>query len=394
MSIATRRRLLAATGAAVVAAPFLRLRPAHAAEFTYKYGNDMPVSHPLTTSVRKACTLIQERTGGRLEIKVFPNNQLGSATDMMGQIRLGGLDFVTMSGLLLATTVPLGAINGVAFAFKRMEDVWSAMDGELGAMVRKKIEGAGLVVFDRMFDNGYRQVTSSIKPVRTPDDLRGFKIRVPPSPLWVSLFEGLGAAPASINFSETYSALQTHVVDGQETPLLTIETAKLYEVQKYCALTNHMWDGLWMLANRKSFAALPDKLREVVAQTFRDAGVEQAEIVQLPYGCGHIDGMLNLLDRDLAMIYPTQLPWRVYELLRDRGYRFIEVPDLDEARDGMSINLVPLAPGLVVMPQGNRVTRAVLERAGVTCLEVEVDELMKGAGSIHCMTGVIHREAV
>ncbi|MFN8590832.1 MAG: arginine deiminase family protein [Thermomicrobiales bacterium] len=131
-----------------------------------------------------------------------------------------------------------------------------------------------------------------------------------------------------------------------------------------------------------------------VAQTFRDAGVEQAEIVQLPYGCGHIDGMLNLLDRDLAMIYPTQLPWRVYELLRDRGYRFIEVPDLDEARDGMSINLVPLAPGLVVMPQGNRVTRAVLERAGVTCLEVEVDELMKGAGSIHCMTGVIHREAV
>lgn len=281
MSIATRRRLLAATGAAVVAAPFLRLRPAHAAEFTYKYGNDMPVSHPLTTSVQKACKLIQERTGGRLEIKVFPNNQLGSATDMMGQIRLGGLDFVTMSGLLLATTVPLGAINGVAFAFKRMEDVWSAMDGELGAMVRKKIEGAGLVVFDRMFDNGYRQVTSSTKPIRTPDDLRGFKIRVPPSPLWVSLFEGLGAAPASINFSETYSALQTHVVDGQETPLLTIDTAKLYEVQKYCALTNHMWDGLWMLANRKSFAALPDKLREVVTQTFREAALEErAEVVR------------------------------------------------------------------------------------------------------------------
>lgn len=129
-----------------------------------------------------------------------------------------------------------------------------------------------------------------------------------------------------------------------------------------------------------------------VAQTFREVGIEQVEIVQLPYGCGHIDGMVNLIDRDLALIYPTQLPWRVYELLRARGYRFVDVPDLDEARDGMAINMVPLAPGVVVMPSGNPITRAALERAGVICLEAEVDELMKGAGSIHCMTGVIHRD--
>jgi tripartite ATP-independent transporter DctP family solute receptor len=281
MSITSRRRILATTGAAIVAAPFLRLRPAHAAEYTYKFGSDMPIGHPLVASVEKACRLVQERTGGRLEIRVFPNNQLGSSTDMLSQLRLGGLEFVTMSGLILANAVPLAAINGVAFAFKRMEDVWSAMDGELGAMVRKKIDASGIVVFDRIFDNGYRQVTSSTKPIRAPDDLRGFKIRVPPSPLWVSLFEGLGASPASINFSETYSALQTHMVDGQETPLLTIDTAKLYEVQEYCALTNHMWDGLWMLANRRTFMALPDKLREVVAQTFREAALEErAEVVR------------------------------------------------------------------------------------------------------------------
>jgi N-dimethylarginine dimethylaminohydrolase len=130
-----------------------------------------------------------------------------------------------------------------------------------------------------------------------------------------------------------------------------------------------------------------------VAQAFSDAGVEQVEIVQLPYGCGHLDGMLNIIDRDLALIYPTQLPWRVYELLRARGYRFLDVPDAGEARHGMAINMVPLAPGVVVMPAGNPVTRAALEAHGVTCLEAEVDELMKGAGSVHCMTGVIHREA-
>jgi N-dimethylarginine dimethylaminohydrolase len=131
-----------------------------------------------------------------------------------------------------------------------------------------------------------------------------------------------------------------------------------------------------------------------VAQAFREAGVAQVEIVQLPYGCGHLDGMLNIVDRDLAIIYPTQLPWRVYELLRARGFRFVDVPDAGEARHGMAINMVPLAPGVVVMPDGNPITRTALEAAGVTCYEVEVDELMKGAGSIHCMTGVIHRERV
>jgi N-dimethylarginine dimethylaminohydrolase len=129
-----------------------------------------------------------------------------------------------------------------------------------------------------------------------------------------------------------------------------------------------------------------------VAQVFRDAGVDQVEIVQLPYGCGHLDGMLNIIDRHLALIYPTQLPWRIYEVLRARGFRFIDVPDPGEARHGMAINMVPLAPGVVVMPAGNPITRATLEDAGVTVFEAQVDELMKGAGSVHCMTGVVHRE--
>jgi N-dimethylarginine dimethylaminohydrolase len=129
-----------------------------------------------------------------------------------------------------------------------------------------------------------------------------------------------------------------------------------------------------------------------VAQVFSDAGVDQVEIVQLPYGCGHLDGMLNIIDRDLALIYPTQLPWRIYELLRARGFRFIDVPDAGESRHGMAINMVPLAPGIVVMPAGNPITKAALEDAGVTVFEAHVNELMKGAGSVHCMTGVIHRD--
>ena len=108
-----------------------------------------------------------------------------------------------------------------------------------------------------MYDNGYRQITTSTKPILKPEDLQGLKIRVPPSPLWTSMFKAFGSAPASINFSETYSALQTKVVEGQENPLAIIKAAKLYEVQKYLSQTNHMWDGLWMLANGKGWEKLP-----------------------------------------------------------------------------------------------------------------------------------------
>jgi N-dimethylarginine dimethylaminohydrolase len=131
---------------------------------------------------------------------------------------------------------------------------------------------------------------------------------------------------------------------------------------------------------------------EQVADAFRRVGIPQVEIVQIPYGCGHIDGTLNIVDRDLAMVYPTQLSWVVYETLKHHGFRFIDLPDAYEAQTGMAINVVPLAPGVIVAPEGHAITKALLERHGVEVYEVEVDELMKGGGSVHCMTGVVSRE--
>ncbi len=253
-----RRRLLGTTLAAGAAFPLvaIRTRPANAAEFSYKYANNSPVTHPLNIRTTEAAARIKEKTGGKVEIKVFPNNQLGSDTDMLSQLRSGALEFFTLSGLILSTLVPVASINGVGFAFKNYDQVWAAMDGDLGTLVRGEIDKRGLYAFSKMYDNGYRQITSATKPVKTPEDLNGFKIRVPVSPLWTSLFKAFGASPTAINFSEVYSALQTHVVDGQENPLALIDTAKLYEVQKYVAITNHMWDGFWLLANKKAFEAL------------------------------------------------------------------------------------------------------------------------------------------
>jgi tripartite ATP-independent transporter DctP family solute receptor len=274
-----RRRLLGTTMAAGAAFPLVSILswPANAAEFSYKYANNSPVTHPLNIRTTEAAARVLEKTSGKVEIKVFPNNQLGSDTDMLSQLRSGALEFFTLSGLILSTLVPVASINGVGFAFKDYSQVWPAMDGALGTLVRGEIAKRGLYAFAKVYDNGYRQITSANKPVKTPEDLSGFKIRVPASPLWTSMFKAFGASPTTINFNEVYTALQTHVVDGQENPLSLIDTAKLYEVQKYVAITNHMWDGFWFLANKKSFEAMPANLREIVEAEFNASAIAERE---------------------------------------------------------------------------------------------------------------------
>jgi len=277
----SRRTLLAAAGASAITLPVGKAF-AQKAEFTYKYANNLPVTHPMNVRAKDMADAIRTETAGRVDIQIFPNNQLGSDTDMLSQLRSGGIEFFTLSGLILSTLVPATSISGIGFAFSDYDAVWKAMDGDLGAYIRGQISKAGLLAMDKIWDNGFRQITSSSKPITSPADLKGFKIRVPVSPLWTSMFKAFDAAPASINFGEVYSALQTKVVEGQENPLAVIATAKLYEVQKYCSMTNHMWDGFWFLANRKAWERLPKDLQTIVAKHINAAGLkERADVAEL-----------------------------------------------------------------------------------------------------------------
>ncbi|MDE2372425.1 MAG: TRAP transporter substrate-binding protein [Burkholderiales bacterium] len=267
-----RRRILVAAGAGALA---LRAGTARAAEFSYKYANNLPVTHPMNVRAKEMAEAIRADTKGRVEIQIFPNNQLGGDTDMLSQVRSGGIEFFTLSGLILGSLVPAAQISGIGFAFPDYDAVWKAMDGTLGAHIRAQIAKANLVAMERIWDNGFRHITSSTKPIQSAADLQGMKIRVPPSPLWTSMFKALGAAPASINFAEVYSALQTKVVEGQENPLAVIATAKLYEVQKYCSLTKHMWDGFWFLANKKAWDRLPPDLQAICAKHINAAAAKE-----------------------------------------------------------------------------------------------------------------------
>ena len=277
-----RREFLKMTVAGAAVGLPLGSARAQQAEFSYKYANNLPVTHPMNIRAKEMVDAIRAETKGRVDIQVFPNNQLGSDTDMLSQLRSGALEFFTLSGLILSTLVPATSITGIGFAFADYDAVWNALDGELGAYVRAQISKAGIVPMDRIWDNGFRQITSSSKPINTADDLKGFKIRVPVSPLWTSMFKAFEASPASINFAEVYSALQTRIVDGQENPLAVIDLAKLYEVQKYCSLTNHMWDGFWFLANGKAWEKLPPDLRVIVAKHVNAAGMaERGDVAKL-----------------------------------------------------------------------------------------------------------------
>ena len=252
-------------------------RPARAQspKYTLKFGSDTPETHPTTVRLREASARVLAETGGQVKIDVFPNNQLGSDTDMLSQLRSGGLEMMVLPGTVLATLVPAASLNSVGFAFKDYPTVWRAMDGPVGAYIRDQVGKAGLVTMDRIWDNGFREITTREKPVTAAADLRDAKIRVPVSPMLISIFKALGAAPAAINFSELYSSLQTRIVDGQENALALISTAKMYEVQKYCALTRHSWDGYWMAANRRAWTNLPTEISTVVARHINQGALDQ-----------------------------------------------------------------------------------------------------------------------
>ncbi|EJW10592.1 TRAP-type C4-dicarboxylate transport system, periplasmic component [Rhodovulum sp. PH10] len=274
----SRRRLLATAALAVpavLAMPHVRAKAR--SKFVYKYGNNLPLTHPLNVRAAEAAAKIKTETEGALDIRIFPNNQLGGDTDMLNQVRSGALDFFTPSALVIATLVPAAPINAVGFAFPSYERVWAAMDGDLGGFIGEEIEKSGLHMMRKVWDNGFRQLTTSGKPVVTPDDLAGIKIRVPVSQLSISLFQALGAAPTSMQFSEVYTALQTKIVDAQENPLPIIQTAKLFEVQKYGMLTNHIWDGYLFVASGKTWYRLPKDIQAIAEKTLNDCGMEQRD---------------------------------------------------------------------------------------------------------------------
>jgi TRAP-type transport system periplasmic protein len=315
MTFAPTRRQFGMTVAAAGIAAAAPARFAFAqSEIKLKYGTAFPADHPGTLRIKEAAEAIGKDTGGKVELQVYPTSQLGSEPDMISQTRAGAIDIMSTAGTNLQTLVPTAGINGVAFAFKDYDTVWAAMDGDLGAYVRAALLKVNLYAYDKCLDNGYRNITTASKPIVTPADLKGFKIRVPGIPIWISMFKALGASPTAIPFGELYSSLQTKVVDGEENPLALIQSAKLYEVQKYCSLTAHTWDGHFIFANAKKLQALPKEVQESLSKNLNAAALkERADVAKL-----NADAQAELTKLGVIFNKPDQAPFR--DLLKSSGF--------------------------------------------------------------------------
>jgi tripartite ATP-independent transporter DctP family solute receptor len=314
MTKLSRRNFLRTTAVAAALPTAFLPSIARAAEFSFKLGHDLASTHPLHIRLQEAAARIKAETRGRFDLQIFGNNQLGGDTDMLAQVRSGGLEMVMMPDMILGTLVPVAAISGMGFAFNNYDEVWKAMDGELGAHLRKNINKVGLQAMDNIWDNGFRQITSNVKPIKSPEDLRGFKIRVPAAPLWVSMFKAFNSGPTALNSSELYSALQTKVVEGQENPLSNIFTQKTYEVQKFCSLTNHMWSGYWMLTGSRAWNSLPKDIQQIVAKHMKQSALdERSDVAKL-----NVSLEKTLTEKGMAFNRPDLKPFR--ETLSKAGF--------------------------------------------------------------------------
>lgn len=268
------RKTFAAAASAFASVAFLR-RPAGAAEFNFKLGFDQPLNHPMTIRSQQAADKVKEESGGRLEILGFPNNQLGGDSAMLTQVRSGATSMVLMSDGILSNVVPLAAIENVAFAFTSYKQAFDAMDGLLGGQMRAAIAKADLYPFAKIWCSGFKQVVNSVRPLNVPNDFKGLKFRVPPSPMETALFRAVDASAVPINFAETYVAMQTHLVDGASLPIATVETSKIFEVQKYLTKTNHIFTGYSLIAHAPTWQKLPKDLQEMTERHFNVAALLQ-----------------------------------------------------------------------------------------------------------------------
>jgi tripartite ATP-independent transporter DctP family solute receptor len=260
----TRRRLLAG-GAAL--GPAIIVRQARAAEYKFAQYHNQAASGTLHKNLEAMWQAIAVETGGLVETTVYAeNNKMpGGDPDALKMLISGEIQFFTLMGGIIGTVVPVAEAQQLPFAFKSASEAHKAIDGPLGRYIGEEMAAKGMHLFPVAgFDNGMRQVASIPRPVASPADFDGMKIRVPPGQMMIDTFGAFGARPVTTSANKIYDALKSGLVDAQENPLAMLEGFKLYEFVKYVSLTNHMWSGFNEMAHLATWKALPEDVRTAI----------------------------------------------------------------------------------------------------------------------------------
>jgi len=231
--------------------------------------HNQPADSPLHSSLVNMWAAVKAETGGRIDVQVFPENDGLPGGDPVALQMLidGSLDFMTLNGGLIGSVVPAVNVQGIPFAFQSLEQVFMALDGDLGGYLADEMRAKGIYAIPGgCFDNGFQQISCATKPVRTASDLAGLKVRTPETPIYKELFQTLGATPVPTSINKMYDTLKSGAAEAQTDPLTVIELFKLYEVQKYVSMTNHLWSGFNLIANLKVWNGLPADAQAAIAR--------------------------------------------------------------------------------------------------------------------------------
>jgi tripartite ATP-independent transporter DctP family solute receptor len=240
-------------------------------------GHGAAPGNPRHEAAVKFAEVLKAKTSGRIEVQVAPSAQLGDDAAMVTALRTGALDFSANSQGAVANAVAEYAAFGMPFMFSTPAAAFKLLDGPLGKELADKSAEKGLILLGT-WDNGIRQMTNSKRPITKVDDVKGLKMRVPPDAVLVDIVTALGAEAQQIKFAELYVALQQGVVDGQENPLVNIHASKLYEVQKYLAMTNHQFQMTPFLMSKRSWDKLSDADKKAVREAAAEATTLQRKL--------------------------------------------------------------------------------------------------------------------
>ncbi|MGA0539707.1 TRAP transporter substrate-binding protein [Neotabrizicola sp. VNH66] len=265
------------TGIALAFSLTLGLTGPALAEITLTLGHGGAPGNPRTLGADEFARLVHERSNGEMTIKVIGAEQLGGDTSMLTSLRTGALNFTVNSQGASSGLVPEMAALGLPYVFEDSAAAFKVLDGPIGDQLSEKFSALGIEVLD-WWDNGMRHTTNSKKPITTPADLAGMKIRTPADPMLVDIFESFGASTQQIAFGELYIALQQGVVDGQENPLANISSNKLYEVNGFVSLTGHDWQSAPFLMSAMTAAQLTPEQLEIIRTAAKDAGDLQRKL--------------------------------------------------------------------------------------------------------------------
>ncbi|WP_207890541.1 TRAP transporter substrate-binding protein [Rubrobacter taiwanensis] len=234
-------------------------------EYTINFGIGLSETSPQYRSVEYFRDILEERTEGRLQVRIFPNSQVGDDLQMMNALQSGTLEMTYPSTSPATGIVPELAVFDLPFLFPSPEAADEVLDSELGQEMLDRFDGTGIKAL-AFAENGYRQLTNSQRPVESPDDVRGLDLRVMENPIQVDIWRTLGANPTSMAFGEVFSAMEQGVVDGQENPWSTILTSNFYEVQGYGSETRHVYTPFIIMISEQFWNELPGEYQELIQE--------------------------------------------------------------------------------------------------------------------------------